>query len=145
MNLLDLPAELRIRIYELALIQNAPICINRSWQEPPLLSLGPDFPDFEVIYSTFYAENTFVYYLSAFHFDDPNFQALVDRIRFLGQYRRDCSRRVNVVCYWATKVATIEGVKGKVVDALRGEGVEVREDVFRFVHTDEVWKGTWFG
>lgn len=146
MNLMDIPVELRLRIYELSLLQDTAICINRTWQLPSLLSLGPAFEDNEIVAEIFFKHNTFVYYLTSYTFSSPDVRDLIQRLSVLSPEERSWLWALNVVCFWAAKDVTIDQIKAKVGQELMEEGLVLGDgrEVVRILHTDNVWQRTWF-
>lgn len=144
---MDLPIELRLRIYELSIVQDIAICINRTWQLPSLLSLDSAFQDDEVVAEIFYKHNIFVYYLTSYTFSSPDVRDLIQRLSLLSPKERTWLRTLNVVCFWAAKDVTIDQIKLKVGQELMEEGLILGDgrEVVRFLHTDDVWQRTWFG
>ena len=143
-NLMTLPIELRLRIYEWALVQETAICINRSWQRPSLLSLNPPFPDHAIVASTFFKTNTFIYYLTAHTFGEPDVRDLLHILRLLRPREKALVRRVKIVCFWAAKDATMRDIRLKVTEEMRREGVGFEVGVVEVLCTDDVWQRMWF-
>jgi hypothetical protein len=141
---MDLPVELRLRIYELALVQETAICINRGWQRPSLLSLGPTFQDSNIVSETFFKSNTFVYYLTAYTFGEPDVRDLIQTFRLLQPQERKLVRKVNIVCFWAAKDVTMQNIRKKVEEEMRNEEIRFGAAVVNFLHTDDVWQRMWF-
>ena len=142
MNLMDLPIELRLRIYELSIVKETAICINRTWQLPSLLSLGPTFPDHEIVAETFYKQNMFVYYLTSYTFNAPDVRDLIRQLSLLSPKERRWLQTVNVVCFWAAKDVTIEQIKANVIKEMTRAGLELDcgRELVKFMHTDDVWQ-----
>lgn len=105
MNLLTLPPELRLQIYQQVLVQRHPICINKGWHEAPLLPATEESNDSLEVGKMYYGENVFVYYFTTYHFSGPKFDAPVleesaDRIESLSKEKRAALRRMEIVCFW---------------------------------------------
>jgi hypothetical protein len=144
---MDLPIELRLRIYELSILQDTAICINRAWQLPSLLTLGPKFPDHDIVAEIFYKHNTFVYYLTSYTFSSIDVSDLIHKLSLRSPKERSWLWTLNVECFWAAKDVTIEQIKAKVDEAMSAEGLVLGggKEVVRFFHTNDVWQRTWFG
>lgn len=114
MNLLDLPPEIRLRIYEFAVVQLHAICINKGWHEPPIVTaIKRDSRDIAKMH---YGGNIFVYYLTAYHFggskfDTPNFEDFADRIAVLSEWKRCYLCALEVVCFWAEERETVDDAR----------------------------------
>ena len=144
-NLMDLPVELRLRIYELAFIQRTAICIDRGWQRPSLLSLGPRFVDHVIVAKTFFKRNSFVYYLTAHNFSEPDLRDLMQIFRQLRPWERALVRKVDVMSFWTAKGVTMQYIRNKVEEEMRTQGIQFGEDVVDFMHTHDVWRRTLAG
>lgn len=116
MNLFDLPPELRLQIYDLILVQPHPICINKSWDEPHLLSPMEHSNDSLEVAKVYYGENVFVYYFTNDHFSGPKFNAPILNefagcIGALSRAKTAALRRVEIVSFGSES--------GKMIDELR--------------------------
>ena len=148
-NLMDLPVEVRLKIYEYAIVQSGPICINRSWQAPSILKLGSGSCDLDAVTKLFYKQHAFVYYLTGLNYGEPNIQPLIDRLLELTLTKREYVKKINIVCFWACKDVTIETIQQRVEERLSKEGDEEALGLWTgklyFAPTDEAWRHLWMG
>jgi hypothetical protein len=132
MNLMDLPIERRLRIYELALVEKTAICIDRGWQRPSLLALGPKFVDHDIVAETFFKRNRFVYDLTAYNFSEPDLRDLMQTCRQLRPREQVLVRKVDIMSFWTAKGITMQYIRKKVEDEMKTQGIRFEEDVVDF-------------
>jgi hypothetical protein len=142
---MDLPLELRLKIYEYAIVERGPICINRSWQTPFILGLGSGFRDLDSVTEIFFKSHAFVYYLTSLNYGEPDNQPFVNRLAQLTSNERGHVHKVTIVCSWACKDVTLETIQQRAEEVLSKEGDdEILHSwigKLKFAHTDETFGG----